>query len=292
MGRHCWVHGAGTFSIVLGLYDWMRERACGGNTGRYLLFLVVLVISLSSHVPGAVGNVVGNVGPRKADVPGIQCQVCHHLAEHLYVSRPDGGQSTEDEVIDFVEKSTTAWRPEGAWITHLHVTANEPRGVWGSYGTRLLRMLGLSPSPSSSPSPSHSPSHSPSLVLVDMGRPGQCTLACRTIEYAAQKVMGEHDADVGEALYVGRYGSVAAFRAWFCGALTRSCDAGAMDETVDGGTAGGTAETYGVFVAREDGDQDVERILGEMADQGLRGKMYTREEAMEKYLGDLGEGEL
>lgn len=59
-----------------------------------------------------------------------------------------------------------------------------------------------------------------------------------------------------------------------------------------GGVAGATAEMYGVFVAREDGDQDVERILGEMADQGLRGKMYTREEAMEKYLGDVGDAEL
>ena len=36
----------------------------------------------------------------------------------------------------------------------------------------------------------------------------------------------------------------------------------------------------------EEGEQDVERILGEMADQGLRGKMYTREEAMEKYLSE------
>jgi hypothetical protein len=287
------VHGTGTFGQVLGLCDWMRGRACGGSAGRCghfsVLLVLLLVVILSSSVPGAVGssNAVGNVGPRKADVPGIQCQVCHRLAEHLYASRPDGAKTTEDQVIEFVEKSTTAWRPEGAWITRLHVAANEPRGVWAWYFTRLLRLLRLSPSPS--PSPSSPPA---SLVLVDMGRPGQCTLACRTIEYAAQKVMGEHDADVGEALYVGRYGSVAAFRAWFCGGLTGSCDAGATEGAAEGGVAGATAEMYGVFVAREDGDQDVERILGEMADQGLRGKMYTREEAMEKYLGDVGDAEL
>ncbi len=213
----------------------MRGRACGASAGRCghfsVLLVLLLVVILSSSVPGAVGssNAVGNVGPRKADVPGIQCQVCHRLAEHLYASRPDGAKTTEDQVIEFVEKSTTAWRPEGAWITRLHVAANEPRGVWAWYFTRLLRLLRLSPSPSPSSPPA-------SLVLVDMRRPGQCTLACRTIEYAAQKVMGEHDADVGEALYVGRYGSVAAFRAWFCGALTGSCDAGATEGAAEGGS--------------------------------------------------------
>ena len=284
MGRLRGSHEAANRGQNVVVYDGMRGRAYGGNPGRCALFVLILVLVLWSPAIGSVAT----VGPRKADVPRIQCQVCHRLAEHLYASCPDGAKSTEDQVIDFVEKSTTAWRPEGAWMTHLHVAAKErdpgpggSRGAleyWASYVSRLLGI--------SSPSP-ESPSEPPSLVLVDMGRPGQCTLACRTIEYAAQRVMAEHDADVGEALYVGRYGSVAAFREWFCGALTGACEAGATDgRAVDGGAAGALADTYGAFLAREDGEQDVERILGEMADQGLRGKMYTREEAMEKYLSE------
>ena len=57
------------------------------------------------------------------------------------------------------------------------------------------------------------------------------------------------------------------------------------------GGDGGVSDVYGGFVVREAGeDVDVERVLGEMSDQGLRGKMYTREEAMEKYLAEAGGG--
>ena len=101
--------------------------------------------------------------------------------------------------------------------------------------------------------------------------------------------MGEYDGDVGEALYVGRYGDVGAFRRWLCGGLTGACvggvgGVGGVDD--DGGRG---SDVYGEFVVREAGE-DVERVLGEMADQGLRGKMYTREEAMEKYLAEAGYG--
>jgi hypothetical protein len=34
--------------------------------------------------------------------------------------------------------------------------------------------------------------------------------------------------------------------------------------------------------------QNIDRVMGEMADSGLKGQMYTREELMEKYMGELG----
>lgn len=34
--------------------------------------------------------------------------------------------------------------------------------------------------------------------------------------------------------------------------------------------------------------QNLDRIMGEMADSGLKGKMYSREDLMEKYMGELG----
>ena len=35
-----------------------------------------------------------------------------------------------------------------------------------------------------------------------MGKLGECGEACKTIERAAQDIMGEHDTDIAEALYV------------------------------------------------------------------------------------------
>ena len=279
-------------------------------------------------------------GPRKEDAPQLECQVCHHLARHLYATHTGGPKAgTEDAVIDFVEKSTTAWRPEGAWMTHLHVMeARGARdgggfawveGVVGRVGRWMSRLRSGSVTvedikteeegKKSHKDTSLPPASPPSLVLVHNKVPGQCNLACRTIEYTAQRVMGENDADVGEALYVGRYPSLEAFQRWFCDELTGACARRANEkntgedtrpapeekiEMKEGGTVDGTAgshhrnrrtavvqsDVYGAFLPRKEGEQDVERILGEMADQGLRGKMYTREEAMEKYMLEMGDG--
>ena len=71
-----------------------------------------------------------------------------------------------------MEKSTTAWRTQGEWITHLHL-----EGKGG--GT---------------------------LYIKDKKKIGECGEACKTIEKAVQMVMGEHDTDVAEALYMVRGG--------------------------------------------------------------------------------------
>ena len=245
--------------------------------------------------------------PQKQHVPEIQCQVCHKLAAHLFTSHPNARaeraaakrRADEDSVIDFVEKSTTAWRPEGEWITRLHIRRGDAVGfsfaglfARVANAVRSLRSLPSLPSLPSLSTPQHTTTTTttPSgLLVVDMGTQGECGTACRTIEYAARKVMGEHDADVGEALYVGRYGDVDGFREWFCGGLTGACVASEGSSSLGGLDHNGAV--YGAFVPREAGAQDVERILGEMADQGLRGKMYTREEAMEKYMAGLPDEE-
>jgi len=77
-------------------------------------------------------------------------------------------QLDESSVIDTVESMTTAWRPEGEWIASLFLEAK--------YGGRL--------------------------GVRDMGKVGECREACKTIELAAQDVMGEHDVDLAEALFL------------------------------------------------------------------------------------------
>lgn len=46
---------------------------------------------------------------------------------------------------------------------------------------------------------------------------------------------------------------------------------------------------YPDFVRKDASDQNIERVLGEMADQGLKGNIFSREEAMEKYMGEMGD---
>lgn len=193
--------------------------------------------------------------PRKHHVKRIQCDVCHHMSKNLYNALIVDGKKkrSEEDVIEYVERSTTAWRTEGEWITHLHLTKS-----WKGF-----------------------------LGVKDMKRMGECGEACRTIEYAAQKIMGEYDADIGEALYTKSFGKTRQdFDEWMCVKKTKSCDAGKEAVPVEEGFV-----PYPAFQAKDPQEQNIERVLGEMADQGLRGNMFTREEAMEKYMAEAGLGD-
>ena len=79
-------------------------------------------------------------------------------------------QVTEEDLITAVEKMTTAWRPEGEWITALHLEK--------SFGGKL--------------------------TVKDMKRLGECGEACKTIEKAAHDITAEHDIDMAEVLYMVR----------------------------------------------------------------------------------------
>lgn len=76
----------------------------------------------------------------------------------------------EDNLIDEIEKSTTAWRTQGEWMTKLHLEGKGGGTLW----------------------------------IKNMKNLGECGVACKTIEKAMRSVMGEHDTDVAEALYMVR----------------------------------------------------------------------------------------
>jgi len=44
---------------------------------------------------------------------------------------------------------------------------------------------------------------------------------------------------------------------------------------------------YPPFTPRHADAQNLDRVMGEMSEKGLKGRMYTREELMEKYMGEL-----
>ena len=76
-------------------------------------------------------------------------------------------QVHEDRVIELVEKLTSAGLPEGQWIASVDLVEEA--------GGRL--------------------------AVREMGRPGVCGVECKTVERAAEQIMGEHDTDVAEALF-------------------------------------------------------------------------------------------
>jgi len=221
---------------------------------RIYMILVLFFCILSAVYAADKKDPRKKDAPRKQHVKRIQCDVCHHMSKYLYDSLvADGGKKqSEEDMIDFVEKSTTAWRKEGEWMTHLHLTKSW-KGLLG---------------------------------VKDMKRMGECGEACRTIEYAAQKVMAEYDADIGEALYTKSFGETQKdFDEWMCMKKTKAC-LGKEAVPVEGDFV-----PYPAFQAKDPQEQNIERVLGEMADQGLRGNMFTREEAMEKYMMEAGVGD-
>ena len=67
--------------------------------------------------------------------------------------------------------SGAAWRPEGEWIASLDLVEQGDK-----------------------------------LVVKEMGQLGNCGSECKTVQLAAERIMGEHDTDIAETLFVVRAG--------------------------------------------------------------------------------------
>jgi hypothetical protein len=262
------------------------------KTIYHILYPIVFLLLLSIH---SINAEPPKYYPRKEDVKFIKCEVCRYLALNAFEQGQDlvaakqasDDKVTEDEFIELMEKVTTAWRPEGEWITALHLTKSLTGG---------------------------------SLSVKNMNRQGECREACKTIERAAQEVMGEHDTDVAEALFVVRlelmklrrrklencfvkcsvarslapqltpflslqkkHDSRKAFSTWLCDDLTDACSSTSSIPSLPSGH-----KAYPKFLAMAPDAQNIDRVMGQMADSGLKGQMYSREELMEKYMDELG----
>ena len=79
-----------------------------------------------------------------------------------------------------------------------------------------------------------------------------------------------------------KHSSANDFSSWLCEDLTSVCPSAA--KAVPSGH-----KAYPPFVAMAVNGQNVDRILGEMADKGLRGQMFSKDDLMKKYAsGELG----
>eukprot|EP00887_Chlorella_sp_A99_P006608 scaffold3.g6608.t1 len=180
---------------------------------------------------GGMGGGLPKADPRREDLPYIRCQVCELLAKNAYKTvkkmlRESKPSKKVDElaVIEAMEKLAVPWQAEGEWMARLHL---EQQGS--------------------------------KLVLKEMPETGNCDEVCRTVEVAAEAIVGEHDTDMGETLYTGRRNR-AQFNNWLCYELTGIC-----------------SEKPGPMMA-------------DMQAAGLKGQMFSRDELL-KQQGLGGEGE-
>ena len=112
-----------------------------------------------------------------------------------------------------------AWRPEGEWLTqldlvekgdHLMVTEMGEVRATRAQGERkwqLGRRWARGRQPPHHRLPAHAHRRSP--------QEGDCGVECKTAQRAAEDVLGEHDTDVAEALYRGRY-NTEGLAQWLC----------------------------------------------------------------------------
>ncbi|PSC76262.1 DUF3456 domain [Micractinium conductrix] len=210
--------------------------------------LLPLLLIAAAAVSGAAGQGgPPKVHPRTEDIPYIQCQVCELLAKNAWKQVKDMTKAAsptnkvdEMRIIELMEKITTAWRPEGEWMARLDLVEEGDR-----------------------------------LAVAEMEAVGNCGVECKTVERAAELIMGEHDTDAAEVLFTGKKNR-AQFNNWLCYELTGVCKS--KPPPLPKGRTPGPA-----FQPKGEGDADLDRVMGQMQDQGMKGSLWSREELMAKY---------
>ncbi|KAL4423180.1 hypothetical protein ABPG77_000313 [Micractinium sp. CCAP 211/92] len=218
------------------------------------LLLIALLCAAAGPTPAVAADsaatkrrVVGGPGvvARKEDIPYIKCQVCELLAKNAWKQVKDMANAAnashplkEEAVIERMERIGVAWRPEGEWIAGLDLVEEGDR-----------------------------------LAVKEMGVVGNCLGECKTIQLAAEQIIGEHDTDIAEVLFARRK-TRAQFSNWLCYELSGACRSKPPPLPRD--------RTPGPpFEPRQEGDQNVDAMLGGLADRGLHGNKL-RDELLDK----------
>lgn len=120
------------------------------------------------------------------------------------------------------------------------------------------------------------------LVPVEMPEQGECGSECKTVRKAAEQILGDHDTDVAEKLFKTGM-SRAQLTNWMCYKLTSACINKAPPLPKD--RAKGPE-----FKVMDADAASVQSTLASMKKQGLGGEVFTRDEAIKKYM-DLSSDE-
>ncbi|KAL4458891.1 hypothetical protein ABPG75_013756 [Micractinium tetrahymenae] len=207
----------------------------------------VAVPALATETPAKKRRVVGGPGvvARKEDIPYIKCQVCELLAKNAW------------KQVKGMAKAANASHPlkEEKIIERMEniAVAWRPEGEW-------IARLDLV-------------EEGDRLAVKEMDVVGNCLGECKAVQLAAEQIIGEHDTDIAEVLFAGRK-TRAQFNNWLCYELSGVCRTKPPPLPRD--RMPGPA-----FEPRQEGDQNVDAMLGGLADHGLHGSKL-RDQLFEK----------
>lgn len=186
--------------------------------------------------------------PVKTDIKYIKCQVCEVLAKNAYrqvhelkKSLKPNKKLDEMAVIEVMEHITDPTKDQGEWIAKIDLVES---------GDKLL--------------------------VQEQDKLGECGVECKTVQRAAEEIVGDRDTDLAEELWKLKMNR-SQFTNWLCRQLTKSCRG--KTPKVPSDRKPGPA-----FVELDEQQAQLQKMMASMKEQGLGGTMYDRDTIMKKYM--------
>ena len=172
--------------------------------GPYLALVACIGVACLEGAAFADGP--PKASPRRADIPLIKCALCERLATKAWRSgrallKTSTPAKRVDElaVVELIEKLGTPWRPEGEWLTQLDIVREgkalalvDKDQVRTNCGADVVALMNL---------PTFRAQFSSIFVNCQIG---ECNTTCKTLAAAAEDILGSHDTDIAEMIYVVR----------------------------------------------------------------------------------------
>ncbi|KAL3151089.1 hypothetical protein ABBQ38_012958 [Trebouxia sp. C0009 RCD-2024] len=186
--------------------------------------------------------------PVKSDIQYIKCQVCELLAKNAYRQVNDMKKALrpnqklpEMAVIELMEHITDPTKDQGEWIAKIDLVES---------GDKLL--------------------------LEEQKELGDCGVECKTVQRAAEEIVGDNDTDLAEELWKLKM-TRSQFTNWLCGQLTKSCKTKPPKLPAD-------RKPGPPFTVLDEQQAQLQKMMAGMKEQGMGGTVYDRDTIMKKYM--------
>lgn len=217
------------------------------------LLTIIFILGWAHIIAAQAGGIRPPPGkkfkPRREDIPYIKCQVCEQLATHAW------------KIVKEMKKE--APKPGYVYNEAAVIEKVERMAViWRDEGAWILNY--------------HPVEKDNRLLLKDMGEPGDCGRECKTVEVIAQDILESYDADIAETLFLGRKNR-SQFTKWLCHELTGACKNKPADVPK-------SRVPSAPFTPRTAEVANLDKMMGEMAEQGMKGQVYSKDDVLKQYL--------
>lgn len=186
--------------------------------------------------------------PVKSDIKYIKCQVCELLAKNAYRQVQDLKKTVKpnkklDEmaVIELMEHITDPTKDQGEWVAKIDLVES---------GDKLL--------------------------VQEQDQLGDCGVECKTVQRAAEDIIGDRDTDLAEELWKLKMNR-AQFTNWLCRSLTSSCKGKVPKLPAD-------RKPGPPFTVLDEQQAQLQKMMAGMKEQGMGGTVYDRDTIMKKYM--------